>query len=194
MSRAQNRRDAETSPGSVNPSSAASAALAARPMPVSSIPPHHTGMPRSRHRSWMRRAARYPPTRPALMLTISAAPRSMASAATVSDVIDSSRHTGVAMRPGQLGVPEQVVLGQRLLDQQQVELVEAGEVLGVLAGVGGVGVDLQRHVRADHPADLGDRLDVPARLDLQLDAHVAVVDVAGDGGQQLVDASRGSRR
>ena len=29
-------------------------------------------------------------------------------------------------RLGQLGVPEEVVLGQRLLDQQQVELVEAG--------------------------------------------------------------------
>ena len=53
-----------------------------------------------------------------------------------------------ADRPGQLGVAEQVVLGQGLLDEQQVEVVEAGEVLGVLAGVGGVGVDLQRDVRA----------------------------------------------
>ena len=35
------------SPGRVNPGRAASAALAARPIPVSTIPPHQTGMPRS---------------------------------------------------------------------------------------------------------------------------------------------------
>ena len=42
--------------GSVKPGNAASAAVAARPIPVSSIPPHQTGRPRSRHRSWIRRA------------------------------------------------------------------------------------------------------------------------------------------
>ena len=121
------------------------------------------------------------------MLTISAAPSSMASAATVSDVIDSSRQTGVDDRRGEPGVAEQVVLGQRLLDQQKVELVEPGEVVGVGAGVGGVGVDLQRCVRPDEAAHGGDGLEVAAGLDLQLDADVAVVHVAGHGGEQLVD-------
>ena len=36
----------------------ARARLAARPMPVSSMPPHHTGTPLARHTSWMRRASR----------------------------------------------------------------------------------------------------------------------------------------
>ncbi len=39
-----------------------------------------------------------------------------------------------ADEPRQLGVPEDVVLGQRLLDEEQVELVELGEVLGVGEG------------------------------------------------------------
>ena len=43
--------DADVSPGKVNPGKAARAKLAARPMPVSSIPPHHTATPRSKHKS-----------------------------------------------------------------------------------------------------------------------------------------------
>ena len=46
------------SPGRVNPGSAASAALAARPSPVSTIPPHQTGIPFAWHRSWIRLAFR----------------------------------------------------------------------------------------------------------------------------------------
>ena len=40
-----------------------------------------------------------------------------------------------------------VVLGQRLLDQEQVELVELRQLRGVGKGVGGVGVDLQQDRR-----------------------------------------------
>ena len=46
------------SPGSVKPGSAASATFAARPMPVSSMPPHQTGTPCAAQTSWIRRASR----------------------------------------------------------------------------------------------------------------------------------------
>ena len=71
--------------------------------------------------------------------------------------------------------------------EQQVVVVESAEVGAVGAAVGGVGVDLERGVGADQVADRGDLLDVVARLDLQLDPDVAVVDVALHGGEQLVD-------
>ena len=163
MSRAQNRRDAEMSPGNVNPSSAASAALAARPIPVSSIPPHHTG-----------HAA-------VAAQVVDAPSRQVAADPAGLDVDDlgGAQLDGVggdgqrddrlveahrrADRPGQLGVAEQVVLGERLLDEQEVELVEPGQVLDVLAGVRGVGIDLQRHVGTDQPADLRRRARGPNR-------------------------------
>ena len=77
---------------------AAIATLPALPMPVSSIPPIHTGTCFSAHRSWILRAARYPPTRPGLMLMIRHAPSSIASAAFWYDSIDSSRQIGVRTR------------------------------------------------------------------------------------------------
>ena len=46
------------SPGRVNPGSDASAMFAARPSPVSTMPPHHTGTPRARQRSWIALASR----------------------------------------------------------------------------------------------------------------------------------------
>ena len=94
---------------------------------------------------------------------------------------------GRADRPGQLGVSEQVVLGQRLLDQQQVEAVELREVLDVPARVRRVRVDLERHVGTDQLTHRGDRFDVEAGLDLQLDADVAVVEVTLDRCEQGVD-------
>ncbi len=45
---------------------------------------------------------------------------------------------------GQAGVADDVVLGQGLLDQEEVELVEAAQVRAVGPAVGGVGVDLER--------------------------------------------------
>src|SRR6266498_617182 len=47
MSSSQYRALAETSPGKVNPARVAMAMLCARPIPDSSIPPHHTGILRS---------------------------------------------------------------------------------------------------------------------------------------------------
>ena len=65
-----------------------------------------------------------------------------------------------------------VVVLERLLDHHQVEPIERGEVRGVAERVGGVGVDHQRN-GAEPRADRLDRGDVPAGLDLDLDAAVA---------------------
>ena len=54
------------------------ARLEARPMPVSSIPPHHTGSPAGWQRLWISTAWLSPPTRPGLMLMIRQASISMA--------------------------------------------------------------------------------------------------------------------
>jgi len=83
------------SPGSVKFGSAASATFAARPRPVSSMPPHHTGTSFAAHTSCTRRASRYPPTRPAFTLTMRQAPSAIASSAPCAEVIDSSRQIGV---------------------------------------------------------------------------------------------------
>ena len=61
-------------------------------------------------------------------------------------------------------------------------------MLRVRQRVRGVGVDLKRHV-SKALADGADRLNVPARLDLQLDAAVALVEVAGHGLQELGDGA-----
>ena len=61
---------------------------------------------------------------------------------------------------GEQRVVAQVVVGERLLDEQQVERVELGEVVGVVERVGRVGVDLEQQVVAEALADGGDRLDV----------------------------------
>jgi hypothetical protein len=83
-----------------------------------------------------------------------------------------------------------VVLGERLLDQQQAERVELGEVVAIGLRVGAVGVDLEQQVVAEALADGGDGFDVPPGLDLQLDAEVAVVEVAADDVEQLGDGGR----
>jgi hypothetical protein len=85
------------------------------------------------------------------------------------------------------GVSENVLLREGLLDEKEVEVVESCEMLAVGAGVGRVGVDLQRQARADQITYCGDRLDVGAGFDLQLDPHVAVVDVALHLGEEFVD-------
>jgi len=55
-----------------------------------------------------------------------------------------------------------VVLGQRLFDEQQVERVEPGQGPGVGQRVGGVGVDLERDQSTEMFPDRLDRGDVPA--------------------------------
>src|SRR5678810_1041250 len=104
-------------------------------MPLSNMPPHHTGMPCCSQKSWMAMDGPYPPTRPGLMLMIRPLPNVCMSIARSSDVIDSSRQTGVS---------NDVIPGERLLDHHQVERVELREAIDVVQRVGVVGVGHER--------------------------------------------------
>ena len=79
-----------------------------------------------------------------------------------------------------------VVLVQRLLDQQQVELVQLAEGRRVGERVGAVGVDLQRHF-GPALADSADHVHVPAGLDLELDAAIPLGDVLGHPVEQRIE-------
>jgi hypothetical protein len=74
-----------------------------------------------------------------------------------------------------------------VLDEQQVVLVEPGQVPSVRQRVRGVGVDLQQHVGPDVGSDGGHQIDVAPGFDLQLDADVPVAQVPVDGGDRLLD-------
>ena len=98
-SRAQYRALGLRSPGSEKFGSDASATLYARPMPLSSMPPHQTGMPaRAADVVDRHRRASSPPTRPGLMLTMRPLPSAIMSSARSTPVIDSSRQIGVDIR------------------------------------------------------------------------------------------------
>ena len=108
-------------------------------------------------------------------------------AAVCAETIDSSRHTGVAIRSRELCVADEVVFVQGLLDEEQGELVELGEVSYVAASVGGVCVHLQHQIGSEAVPDRLDRNQVPARLNLELDPPVTGLEVLGDAVQQLAD-------
>ncbi len=86
-----------------------------------------------------------------------------------------------AQGPGQLGVADQVVVPERLLDAEQVEGVQGGEGPAGGTGIAAIAVDLEGE-GPEVGADSGDRLDVPSRVDLQLDPPVAL-------GHPLADRS-----
>ncbi len=109
---------------------AASAALAARPIAVSSIPPTHTGTPSSTHRSTKRRAAGQPPTRPGFRQATSQAPRATAASSAPIDVRGSSRQIGRGQPLGEAGVADEVVGGQRLLEAGEPHRVDGLELAG----------------------------------------------------------------
>ena len=98
MSSAQYRRDAETSPGNLKFSSVERAMLCERPIPDSSMPPYHTGMPRSCAALWIAIASLKPPARPSLMLMMRQDSISIAANASRRFRIDSSRQIGVSRR------------------------------------------------------------------------------------------------
>ena len=86
----------------------------------------------------------------------------------------------------QLGVVDDVVVRQRLLDHHQVEFVQLSEVLGVGQGI--------RRIRVGHQPDGGKPLadaphhvHVPTRFNLDLDALVAGLQLFLDESQQLFD-------
>ena len=117
-------------------------------MPLSSMPPCHTGMPCARREivqpdrlAVAADAARLDVDDPA------GAERDAPPRAARSEWIDSSRQIGVGIRALQRGVIADVVVVERLLDHHQLESVERGQVVGVAERVGGVGIDHQRDRR-----------------------------------------------
>ena len=101
-------------------------------------------------------------------------------------------------QPGEFRVLSQVVLGQRLFDQQQIERVQPAQHPGIGQRVGRVGVDLQQDQLAEPLPDGLHRRDVPAGFDLQLDPDVAVGQVVAhhveQGGDRRLDADRDAGR
>ena len=97
-SRSNSTDAGDMSAGSVNAGREDNARLAARPMPDSIIPPHHSGTPRSRQSSAMRSDSVIPPTRAGLRLTLRHASMSSARRTSSNDRSDSSRQTGVEIR------------------------------------------------------------------------------------------------
>ena len=176
MSRAYVRLADAVSPGYTKPGIVATWMLWARPMPVSSMPPHHIGTPRSTHRSWIRLVAASPPTRPTFTLTTVQAARSSAA-------FDASRRRQRLVEAQRClhlrrerGVVDEVVPVQRLLDVVQAELVDLLEHVDVVERVRRVGIDGQLDV-GELGAHRRQQVDIPARLDLQLDPLVALLDV-----------------
>ena len=80
-----------------------------------------------------------------------------------------------------------VLLVQRLLDEDEVEWVEEREMRRMAARVCLVRVDLERDGRPGCP-HRRDRLEIPARLDLQLDPAVAGIDVRPNLFEQGINA------
>ena len=63
-----------------------------------------------------------------------------------AETIDSSRHTGVVMCRRELCVSDEVLFVHGLLDEEQGELVELGEVSNVSSSVCGVRVHLKHQL------------------------------------------------
>src|SRR5690606_9832067 len=95
---------------------------------------------------------------------------------------------------GQTCVAEQVVLFQRLFHEQEVERVQQGQVACIRQRVCGIGVDLQQHLVAKAFAHRPNGFEVPARLDLELDAQVAFGEISADSIEQFVDRVHDANR
>ena len=86
--------------------------------------------------------------------------------------------------PLQLGVVDDVVVGQRLLDHHEIKIVEPLEMIGVLQRVGRIGIRHQLDGR-EPLAHLADHVDVPPGLDFHLDALVTGCELEVDLFEQL---------
>ena len=106
------------------------------------------------------------------MLMMRHAPAAIASRAMRTVWIDSSRQIGVRQRLLQRHMIHDVVVIERLLDHEERELVELGEMAGVGQRIRGVRIDHQRHV-AEALADVLHCGEIPAGLDLDLDPLIA---------------------
>src|ERR1700687_1848420 len=79
-----------------------------------------------------------------------------------------------------------VVVPERLLDHQQIEWIELSQVLDLIEGISGIRVATQSDVSPAR-ADAFEHVQVPARLDFDLDAAVAGGQFDLDFFQQLLD-------
>ena len=86
----------------------------------------------------------------------------------------------------QLGMIAHVVVVERLLDHHQGVCVELREMVGVVESVCRIGIDHQRNI-AEAGADHVDRCEIPARLDLDLDALIAGGELALNLGGELIE-------
>lgn len=97
----------------------------------------------------------------------------------------------------QFRVIDDIVVVQRLLDQEQTELIEFAQPWGVVEPIHGIAVRLQHQLRVV-PANQCEVLDIVARLDLDLDAPITFGEITVDGVQQLrralVHADRDAHR
>ena len=151
----------------------------ARPMPVSSIPPDQTGMPRDVGVAEDPERLEEPADAPLLQVEDPAAAEGDRRAR-IGEVVDRFVE---AERRRELLLEERVLVevavGERLLDHREAEGVEPREVRGVLEPVVAVGVDHQRDV-GEALAYGRDVLDVLPLLDLHLDPVVAARDCRRD--------------
>ena len=162
--------------------------LCARPIPDSSMPPHHTGICLDWHRSWIRRAGVYPPTRPELDIDDAAGAEFDGCTGMllgVDALIEANRGVEPAL---QFHVAENIVPPERLLDHHQVVGFQALQVRPVFQAVGGIGVHHQTDPRKLQAQPLDGR-DVVSRLYLDLDALVARGQLAFDGGDSSSSVS-----
>ena len=90
-----------------------------------------------------------------------------------------------------------IVVVERLLNEQQLEGIEPGEHRGIFERVGGVGIDLQWNL-PERLAHALDGVEIPSRLDLDLDALIAggqlLLDLAHQLIERILDADRHARR
>ena len=80
-----------------------------------------------------------------------------------------------------------VGLAQWLFDEQEPKVVQLLQVSGVNQGVRGVGVDLEQEVVTEFLSHSRNGFDVLARLDLELDAGVALFHVPANDLEEFGD-------
>ncbi len=143
------------SPGRVNPGSEARATLAARPMPNSCIPPHQTGTPRVQAEVVHSLCLAQAPHAADLDVDDPAGAQIEGLAGVISRVnalIKTDRRLQGRLQPG---VVDDVVMRQRLFNQEEVEFVKRLKHGQIVQGVRRVGVDLQRDCQETARARVG---------------------------------------
>ena len=106
-------------------------------------------------------------------------------------LIQANRSLNVVSK---LGVTEHIFFVNWLFNEQQIELIQALQKVEVVARVCGVCVNLEQQVVTKLFANHLHRLIIPARLNLELDAHIALGQIAGDEALKFIHAVHDSNR